>query len=62
MFCWQDLKYDGPTPASKSKAHAIIQEIKDNKRIKYLQEKAMKRGMDAATIKGLMELVRKYNL
>jgi hypothetical protein len=47
---------------TKNKASQIISEIRLAKRIKFLTERAKRRGTDPATIERLVSLVRKYNL
>ena len=62
LLLMQDLQYDGPTPASRNKASEIIQDIKMVRRTQFLKQKALRRGMDPAAVKGLLAFVRKYNL
>lgn len=58
----QDLKYTGSTPVTKSKASKLIQNIRIAKRIKYLREKARRKGTPPAMVEKLIALVEKYGL
>lgn len=60
--CGQDLKNAGCTPATKNKASEIIRSIRLAKRVKFLKEKARRKGTSPAVVEKLIALVMKYDL
>ncbi|WIA30144.1 hypothetical protein OEZ86_000237 [Tetradesmus obliquus] len=58
----QALKYDGPTITSRNKASQVITDIKQQRRIAFLVEKAERRGMSAAHIQGIVALIKQHGL
>lgn len=54
----QSLNYNGTTPATKSKAHDLIRNIKKQQRINYLRAKGQRAGTCPQLLERIIQMVQ----